>query len=256
MNRPPKKNKQRQDGLVEDPRFSREELERAAPQDHANAKGDDRNIVEIDDAFAEADLEDRAWLYWQNNKGTIIAAIVIAILGVVGVNTWKMMQANQVTSLQEEYSQAVGDAEKLQAFGAANGEAKLGGIALLKAADDKYAAGDYDSAIGLYQQSLTPLKETIIVGRARLGVGMSQIKAGQADAGKNTLSAIIESSNILAAIRAEAALEVAQLELAAGNRDAAQKLLQKVSDMENVTYWKSMAQSLMRSEKLDAKADS
>ncbi|WP_309400119.1 tetratricopeptide repeat protein [Cerasicoccus maritimus] len=253
MNRPPKKKKQRQDGLAEDPRFSREELERAAP--HASkAEGDDRNIVEIDDAFAEADLEDRAWLYWQNNKGTIIAAIVIAILGVVGVNTWKMMQANQVANLQEDYSLAIGDAEKLQSFGAANSDTALGGIATLKAADDKYTAGEFETAIGLYQQSVPALKDTVIVGRARLGVGMSQIKAGQTDAGKATLTTLMDSAAILAAIRAEAALEVAQLELASGNRDAAQKILENVTEMENVTYWKRMAEALIRSEKLNVES--
>lgn len=249
MNRPPKKKKTQQDGLVEDPRFSREELENAAPQ-QLKAEGDDRNIVEIDDAFAEADLEDRAWLYWQNNKGTIIAAIVIAILGVVGVNTWKLMQENQTAALQEEYSQSLGDAEKLQSFGAANSDTTLGGIALLKTADDKYAAGDYQAAIGFYQQSLTPLKDTIIVGRASLGQGMAQIKAGQIDAGKVTLTKLIESTSVLTAIRAEAALEVAQLELAAGNRDAAKALLERVTQMEDVTFWKSMAEGLIRSEKL------
>jgi len=251
MNRPPKKKKQSKDGLVEDPRFSREELEHAESAKSAPpADGDDRNLVEIDDAFAEADLEDRMWLYWQQNKVGIIAAIVIAILGVVGVNTWKMMQADQKLAMQADYNAAIGDTEQLRSFGEANRSTLLGGLALLEAADDQYAAGEYTAAAELYSQSLEPLQESVVVYRARLGLAVSQIKSGQLDLGKNTLQSLLDASSALASIRAEAAVELAQIELANGNRDAAKALLQRVEDLPYAEYWKARAKSLIQMEKL------
>lgn len=255
MNRPPKKKKQRKDGLVEDPRFSREELEQAdAPKSAPQTKGDDRNLVEIDDAFAEADFEDRMWLYWHKNKVSIIAAIVIAILGVVGVNTWQMMQQSQRAALQEEYGAAVGDPAQLQSFGAANSKTLLGGLALLQAADAKYEAGEYPAAVDLYRQSLEPLQKSVVVFRARLGMGVSQIKAGQTDQGKQSLRSLLDASSAISSIRAEAAVELAQIELAEGNRDAAADLLKRVDSLPNADYWKSRAKTLLQMENLDESA--
>lgn len=251
MNRPPKKKKQRKDGLAEDPRFSQEELEHAeAPKAAPQSQGDDRNLVEIDDAFAEADFEDRMWLFWQNNKVGIVAAIVIAILGVVGINTWQMMQKSQLASMQQQYAASVGDPGKLESFGAANSDKILGGLALLEAADDKYAAGDFAAAAGLYRQSLEPLQESVVVYRARLGLAVSQVKAGQTDQGKTTLRELFNSQTALASVRGEAGVELAQLELAEGNRDAAAQILNRVESLSNAEYWKSRAKNLVQMENL------
>lgn len=255
MNRPPKKKKQRKDSLVEDPRFDREELEHAGSVKHApKPSGDDRNLVDIDEAFAEADFEDRMWLFWNKNKTGIIAGVVILILGVIGINTYRLLEAKQHAAMQEEYSAAIGDTEKLKAFGASNADAPLGGLALLEAADAQYAAGDFAAAISLYQQSLVPLQNSVVVGRARLGVAMAQIKAGQADAGKNTLREILATEALLAAVRAEAAVRLAQLELADGNRDAAKQLLDRVAKMSNVEYWQNNAKALLQMERLGDKS--
>ncbi len=254
MNRPPKKKKQRKDGLVEDPRFDRDELEHAGSSKTPahSAEGDDRNLVDIDEAFAEADFEDRMWLFWQNNKAGIIAAITIAVLGVVGINTWRMIQENQRVAMQTEYSSAAGDAAKLESFGAANGESMLGGLALLEAADAQYEAGEFAQAASLYQQSLLPLQESVVVYRARLGLAVSQLKAGQAAEGKGTLRSLLDSPSALASIRAEAGVELAQLELAEGNRDAAAQLLQRVQGLPYAEYWKARAAALIQMEKLGA----
>ncbi|MGE9294963.1 MAG: tetratricopeptide repeat protein [Puniceicoccales bacterium] len=256
MNRPPKKKNQSKDGLSEDPRFSSEELAQAGSEPKkAPVTGDDRNLVEIDDAFSEADIEDRVWLFWQRNKGSIVAAIVILIGGVIGVNVWKMMQDNKVASLQADYSAAYGEPEQLKTFASKHGDTPLAGLALLDLADTQYTDKDYAAAAGLYQQSLKPLQGTVVSGRARLGLGMAQIKAGQTDQGRSTLTSLIADNSALSTIRAEAGYELAQLELLEGNRSAAASVLQQVRDMSNAEIWSGQADRLMQSERLGEYAD-
>lgn len=248
MNRPPKKKKQAADRLSEDPRFSPEELERVAA--NKTAEGDDRNLVEIDDAFSEADIEDRVWLYWQRNKNFVIGATVVAILGVVGINTWRILQEKQLTALQTDYSAAIGEPAKLQAFGDAHADDVLGGLALLDAADAQYADGNFDEAATLYARSLPALKDTVLSGRGRLGMGIAKIKAGQTAAGQSDLSTLFADSATLEAVRAEAAYTLAQLALAEGKRDEAKQWLQQTIDLPGASVWKSQAELLLRGEKL------
>ncbi|MEO0796486.1 MAG: tetratricopeptide repeat protein [Verrucomicrobiota bacterium] len=258
MNRPPKKKKS-QEGLAEDPRFSNEELA-AAPSSKstpkaADSEGDDRNLVEIDDAFTEADIEDRAWLFWQRNKTGVILGALILILGVGGVNTWQLVQASSFENMQADFSAAVGDDAKLQSFGTDNLSSPLGGVALLQLADKKYADGDYEGAAPLYLESLQPLQNTMVLGRAQLGLGMAQIKAGQQDAGRSTLSALVADPTALEAVRGEALFELGQLELMQGNRDAAKSWLDQAVALENAEIWKSQAERLLDGEGLADPAD-
>jgi len=253
MNRPPKKKKLTRDGPSEDPRFDPEALENAAaePKPTKPAEGDDRNLVEIDDAFSEADIEDRAWLFWQRNQMSIIAAVVILIGGVIGVNVWKLMQENRVASLQNNYSAALGEPSALKEFASKNNDSPLAGLALLKLADESYADEKFEVAAGFYRQSLTPLQGVVVAARARLGLGMAQIKAGQREQGRQSLRALMADSSALSTIRAQAGYELAQLELLEGDREAAASALQSVQDMTNAEIWAGQAKRLMESEGLN-----
>ena len=68
---------------------------------------DDRNLVVVDEDFANADAEDRLWLFWERNKNLIVrgtTAVVLAIIGAIVVNEgWCIITSsrfNVPTSIQ------------------------------------------------------------------------------------------------------------------------------------------------------------
>ncbi len=236
MNRPPRKKK------AAEPTPDRQEQAAAAPESAATSQ-DDRNIVSIDQAFQEADVEDKVWLFWERNKGTLIGGSLLAIIAVLGVEGYRYSQRQAEINLQKDYQQAVTETE-LASFGNAHAAKPLGAFALLEAADDKYEVGDFSEAASLYGQSAVNLIGTPFYGRALLGEAMALIKSGQADTGASKLSQLADDSGALDATRAEAAFNLSLLALAQGNYPEANQWVEKVHTLSADSLWDQRAQSL------------
>ncbi len=246
MNRPPKKHKPKKDGILEDPRFSREELEAADRKLHHDQapKGDDRNLVHVDDAFKEADFEDQAWLFWNKNKHFIIGLFVLVLLGFAGVEGYKLYRESAIASMQQEYSAADSTEAKIT-FGEANSSMPLGGFALLEAADATYTDGDYSEAASLYKEAATGLQGTYFYGRALIGEAMSQVLAGQTDAGTSLLKSISVNGDLLDAIRAQAIYNLGAIATSQGNHEEARRYLEQAVKLQPEGPWGSLAKDLM-----------
>jgi hypothetical protein len=247
MNRPPKKHKPKKDDILNDPRFDRKDLEEADRRLHAKdaVQGDDRNLVHIDDAFKEADIEDQVWLFWNKNKGTIFAVIIAVFIGVIGVEGYRMYQRSAVTSMQAAYSEAK-TPEELTAFGQEHAGTPLGGFALLQSADAQYAQGNYAAAAPLYKSAAASLTDTYVQGRARLGEAMSQVQAGQTDLGKNLLGSIAADTTALVSIRAEATFDLGILALSAEDYAGARRQFEQASAIDQGGPWGSQADRLLQ----------
>lgn len=245
MNRPQKKHKPKKDDILEDPRFTREQLEEADRKLHEKdaVQGDDRNLIHVDDAFKEADLEDQVWLFWSKYKNTIIGSVVIVFLGVIGVEGYKLYQRNAVKSMQAAFSEA-DSANTLSDFGQQYAGTPLGGFAQLETADEKYREGDFAQAATLYKAATDSLVDTYLMGRARLGEAMSHYKAGSHDLAKNLLSSMSSDANILTSLRAEAAFNLAIIALGNDDYTTARNYFEQVKSLTPQGPWAAQANAL------------
>jgi len=234
MNRPPKKKKIHQDDLSRDPRFNPDDLKNAPDL----AQQDDRNLVGVDDAFRDADVEDKVWLFWQKHGKAIIFGGGLALVFVLGFQGYQLYQENQISQMQADYlAVAMGAPEVLQSFGLSHSGQPLGAFALLRAADDRYIAGDYTEAATLYEEAIPGLTGTAFGGRAELGAAMSLIKGGQSEAGQAALERISADGSLLGAIRGEATFNLALLMLAAKDYEAANRYLNVLSTISQAEIW-------------------
>ena len=43
-------------------------------------KGDDRNLVVVDEDFAQADAEDRLWHLWERHRSSIVGTVTAVVM--------------------------------------------------------------------------------------------------------------------------------------------------------------------------------
>ncbi|MDR2844637.1 MAG: hypothetical protein LBV28_00930, partial [Puniceicoccales bacterium] len=146
-------------------------------------KGDDRNLVLVDQDFGQPDLEDRIWLFWIRNKVPILSTATLAILGTLGVIAWFALADYKLESLQAEYQSTADTPEAKLAFARANAGVPLAGIAALDAADRYYSDKKYTEATAAYvlaKDSIAPTDKVLaaFAGRAQLGIAFSKLNAG------------------------------------------------------------------------------
>lgn len=208
-----------------------------------NAQGDDRNLVSIDDAFESAEFEDKVWLFWNRNKYPIIFGAVAALVGVVAVQGYRMIQEKNLLRMQDAYVMADQEGD-LESFGQQYASTSLGALALLESADQQYAEGDFAAAANLYREAVAPLKDTPLSQRARLGLGVAQLKAGQVAEAVNTLKALSNDSAAIGTVRGEAAYNIALHAVGEKDFSTAQEWLDSLAKIPNAGFWIERARLL------------
>lgn len=191
----------------------------------------------------DADLEERFNDFWKKNGASIAVAVVIAGLGVAGVQGWRWYQSKQEAEKAAAYAAAGDDSAKL-AFAKANPGHALSGAALLEAADHEYASGEYTAAIEHYTLAAQSLAGTAFAERATLGLGISQIRAGQAEAGLATLDALAGNSLAVESSRAEAAYHAAVVRWERKDWTALKANLDLIDGLKEAPMWSFRAQGL------------
>src|SRR5690606_24687182 len=101
--------------------------------------------------------------------------------------------------------------ELVKSFAAAHAGHPLGAIALLRTADDAYAAGNSAEAITAYGEAMAALKDGPLAARAKLGRALAMIQGGRGTEGSAELKQLVNDVGQLKAIRTEATYHLASL---------------------------------------------
>jgi hypothetical protein len=205
--------------------------------------GDDRHLVSVDDSFAEADYEDRIWLFWQKNRAFVLSFISLLCLGVVAWEGWVLYQKHQNEVLQQIYSEAT-TAPDLLTYARLHPDTKLGQLALLEAADTFYQGGNFKTAEDAYGDAATAWGYDPNGQRARLGRALALLFDGQVEACKDALKGLAGDTLVLPNYRAEANYFLAVLALQAGDRAGAQQWIDAVKAVPQAQVWARQAEDL------------
>lgn len=216
----------------------------ASPTTPAKDPKDERNLVEVDDAFAEASFDDRLWLWWQRNAKAMLYGAVTAIIVAGAFQGYRLWQEAQVNARQEAYREAVGDTEALLAFGNEHPGTTLGALALLTVADERFEAGAFGEAAELYRSSLSGFTDLPYQGRAQLGEAVSLLRQGgdSATAGAALLEQLASDPATVGTLRAEAAFQRAVYAVDTNDFDAARRFFDLVAEVDTTGVWQQQAQ--------------
>jgi FKBP-type peptidyl-prolyl cis-trans isomerase len=149
---------------------------------------------------------------WNKNKNSLYILLVAIAIGVAAVSWFNTNEQEEEAERSSRFIEASMEPdaaeERFLAF-AEDYDDTLGGVAKYRAAIIQYKDKRYEDAIASFEGAITQLGNDPLVGRATLALGISQIKAGQADAGKATLEGMTGDMNLLPTDRREAYFHLA-----------------------------------------------
>ena len=215
---------------------------------------DDRNLVVVDEDFANADAEDRLWLFWERNKTIIVRSITSIVVGILAFLAFYFWKEAQHESLGEAYV-ACQDETARRAFAAAHPKEPLAAIALIEVADDlrrknklAEAAKTYDDAAAIVAgEGKTPAQNAIAT-RAKLFSGLSRQELGQANAEAIIIS-VAEDNTATETLRGYAMYVLANLALSRGDNAGAAKWINLMDKrLQTKHVWTDDKINLVRSE--------
>ena len=213
---------------------------------------DDRNLVVVDEDFANADAEDRLWLFWERNKNLIVrgtTVVVLAIIGAIGFHFW---QESKREELGLAYVACQDEAAR-RAFAAAHPGEPLAAVALLEVADDLRKANKLEEAAKAYEaagKAVAGDSKAVkaIATRARLYAALTRQELGQAEA-EAGIVAVAEDNSAPDTLRGYAMYVLANLALTKGDSAAAAKWVNLMDKRLKPNHvWASDKSWLVRSE--------
>ncbi len=215
---------------------------------------DDRNLVVVDEDFANADAEDRLWLFWERNKTVIVRSITSVVVGVLAFLAFYFWKEAQREALGEAYVACQDDTSR-RAFAAAHPKEPLAAIALIEVADELRRKNKLDEAAKTYDEAAavaavageTPAINTI-AARAKLFSGLSRQELGQANA-EAIITSVAEDNLAPETLRGYAMYVLANLALTRGDNAGAVKWINLMDKRLQATHvWAQDKGWLVRSE--------
>jgi tetratricopeptide (TPR) repeat protein len=195
-------------------------------------------------AAPESGFEIAVQEFWQKNRTVVLALVVVGLVAIVGREGWQYIAAQREEGVRADYAKAGDRPEALASFASANSGHELAGIAYLRIADQKYAAGDFRAALENYNKASSSLKVAAVVGRARLGAAISQLNGGDKSAGEAALKAIAADTTLLKPARAEASYHLAAVAYEAGNQAEVGRLVGEINKLDTAGIWTDRAAAL------------
>jgi len=214
--------------------------------------GDDRNLVIVDEDFAQADSEDRLWLFWERNQERLVGGTVAVVVGLIAwfaVQSWIESEAE---GLRTKYAEVKDDAGRA-AFAAAHPGETLAAVALLEVADNLKTAGKpavaaYDAAAAAAEKAGSAPAVRAIGWRARLYAGLLAQDAGAADAATR-LAQVADATGAPDALRGPAMLALARGALGKSDVAGARAWLDKMDRQLGPNHpWREEQRQLIVSE--------
>lgn len=196
---------------------------------------DERHLVELEESV-EISFEDRASVYWIENKSFIIGCITVLFLVVAGYQSMRIFKDRAEVAFQAEYAEAEAN-EALADFAIANSNKELGGFAALSTADAAYTAEDYAKALEFYNLAASALTDPALAGRAQLGQAFALYQTGSTDEGLAKLNAITADTSLAEGARAEAAYHLAVEADTTGNTAEFESFAAQINDSALAGPW-------------------
>jgi predicted negative regulator of RcsB-dependent stress response len=190
-------------------------------------------------------LETAVHGFWAKNRQTVLVVCVAVLLAIIGREAWQYFAASREQAVQADYAKIADQTAKLEAFANANSGHALAGVAWMRLADEKFAAGDYKTATTHYQKATATLQNAILLGRAKLGAAVSQLNGGDQAGGEAVLKAVGADASLDKGVRAEATYHLATFAADAGKAEEAKKLAEEVSKIDSLSSWAQRATLLL-----------
>jgi hypothetical protein len=215
---------------------------------------DDRNLVVVDEDFANADAEDRLWLFWERNKTVIVRSITSVVCGVLAFLAFYFWRESQREALGESYVACQNETQR-RAFANAYPKEPLAAIALIEVADELRRKNKLDEAVKTYDEAAkiaASVGETeavkAIAVRAKLFSGLCRQELGQANA-ESVISSVAEDNTAPETLRGYAMYVLANLALTRGDTASAAKWINLMDKRLQATQvWAQDKNWLVRSE--------
>lgn len=209
-----------------------------ASQTPKDAKAADAPVV-------EPGFEIAAHEFWVRNRNFILMLIAAALLVIAAREGWQYFAEAREKDLQADYAKAGDSADRLATFADAHNGHALAGVAYLRVADDKFAAGDFKAAATYYGKAAGSLQNDALAGRAKLGAAFSQLSGGDQAGGEAALKAVSSDPAVFKSVRAEATYHLASLAAGAGRNDEVRKLAEQLNLIEGTGPWAQRAAILV-----------
>jgi tetratricopeptide (TPR) repeat protein len=205
--------------------------------------GDDRNLIGAEASESGLDLETWVITFWLANRKTIFTSIALALVIVVGFQSYRIISAKMEASTRRAYAEATTE-EARKAFAESHKRHALGGAAYLTLADEAYERGEYNQAIDNYEMAAKILELPALTYRADLGRAIALIQSGLLSKGSPLLVDLGADEAVPAAIRCEAYHHLASLAIEAEDYDMAGGYLDNIEELAPVGIWASRVSSV------------
>jgi len=204
--------------------------------------GDDRSPDAVA-ALIEPSFGDKLELFWEKNSTAVLTLCAAVLLAVAGKGLWEYMARQKELGIEQTYAAAT-TPEQLKSFAAAHAGHSLAGIAQLRLADDAYTAGKFADAVAGYEAANGILKGGPLAARVKLGLGVAKIQSGKSAEGSAELKQLLDDTQQLRAIRAEAGYHLSSLAADSGDTARAQKISEQLLQIDPSSLWTQRALTL------------
>lgn len=211
----------------------------------SSASGEEKNVT--------PGPEEKLQQFWERNRTLLIGICVVVLLAIVARGGWDYLAAQKEHNVEAAYAKADTPA-KLKSFAEANSGHELAGVAWLQLGDQAYAAEKGSEAVADYQKAAAVLKHGPLADRTQLGLAMAQLLAGQSDAGKSGLKALVDNEDIFKGVRVEAAYQLASLAHQDGHADQVKQYADRMMQIDPSSPWSQRVQGLRADEPAPAAA--
>lgn len=204
----------------------------SSPSDKENPKasavaGDDRNLVAIDEAYKEASLEDRLYLFWDKYQKPLVFSAILLIVGLIFWQVIGYIGERMEAKIRSEYA-AIASTEDRLKFAQQRSGHLLSAVAFLELADEAKDDGNFRQAADFFAEAGQRFGDHPMGGRAVLSQGLALWQAGDSSEARRVLNDLQERSAALSTFREEARLVVAMMTAADGESATALQMIRAI----------------------------
>ncbi|MFL2825856.1 MAG: tetratricopeptide repeat protein [Coraliomargaritaceae bacterium] len=190
----------------------------------------------VDASNLELSAEERITSYWEKNKSSIIGAIIISTIAIIGVQGYKLAEEKAKLKIQNAYEEAKLN-DSLESFIETHSETVLGGFAALELANRAYEDSEYSVALEFYTAAEKALGNSPLKDKARIGIAFARYQIDSED-GLSALDSLFADTTILESVRAEAGYVLLVDAKSKGDEAKVKAFAESINALDNAGSWK------------------